>query len=184
MFFIFHQSKPLFMKTIFVRLSILALCGALFFLLQSHKNPLSSTTTIIILRHAEKDTAAGGDDPILTVAGTEKAERLSAIFDKVVPDAFYSTDYTRTRETLTPWAKQASREIQIYDPANLPDFADMLMKQKGKTIVVAGHSNTVPVLVNLLIRDEKYRALADTEYSKIFVVTIKNGKSKEKIITW
>ena len=114
----------------------------------------------------------------------QRAERLSASFPSVIPDAFYSTDYVRTMATVSPWAKQAGKEVQLYDSKALPDFADMLKQRKGKTIVVAGHSNTVPQLVNLLIGKEKYNQLADNEYSKIFVVKVKRNRVKETIITY
>jgi hypothetical protein len=56
---------------------------------------------------------------------------------------------------------------------------------KGKTIVVAGHSNTTPALVNLLLGAEKYKALDDTVYSKIWILTIKeDGRVDDKIIEY
>ncbi len=53
----------------------------------------AGSTTIILLRHAEKDT---GDNPPLSTAGEKRAERLPALFPGIMPDAFYSTPFTRT----------------------------------------------------------------------------------------
>jgi broad specificity phosphatase PhoE len=114
------------------------------------------TTTIILVRHAEKATT-GGDNPELSAEGTKRADRLQVSFPNVKPDAFYSTAYLRTQHTLAPWAKQALKEIITYDAAKQPEFADSLLKQTGKTIVVVGHSNTVPGLVNLLLDQEKFQ---------------------------
>jgi broad specificity phosphatase PhoE len=50
---------------------------------------------------------------------------------------------------------------------------------KGKTILVVGHSNTIPALVNLLIGSAKYANLADTEYDKIWILRFENGKYTE-----
>jgi phosphohistidine phosphatase SixA len=143
----------------------------------------TKTTTIIIVRHAEKATTEG-KDPELTTEGKQRAERLSASFPGVSPDAFYSTDYIRTKHTLEPWAKQTSKEIQSYDATKQPEFAESLLKQPGKTIVIAGHSNTVCRLVNLLLNEEKYKDLADSEYDKIFVVTIENNKKTVKVLSY
>jgi broad specificity phosphatase PhoE len=140
-------------------------------------------TTIIVVRHAEKDPA-GGNDPALSAEGTARAERLSASFPGVVPDSFYSTNYIRTKSTLAPWATQVQKSIQMYDANALPQFAELLKKQPGKTIVVAGHSNTVPPLVNYLIGENKYSNLQDSEYDKIFVVTLQDGKGSAVVKTY
>jgi len=140
-------------------------------------------TTIILVRHAEKATT-GGNNPELSAEGKQRAERLRASFPGVEPDGFYSTTYIRTQQTLAPWAKQTSKEIEFYDAAKQREFAELLLKQTGKTIVVAGHSNTIPGLVNLLLKEEKFQNLADNEYDKIFVVTIVNNKPAIKVMTY
>lgn len=141
-----------------------------------------ATTTIILLRHAEKDTTDKGNNPPLSAEGKARAKRLSASFPNVVPDEFYSTPYTRTSEALKPWADALEKEVKTYSIGNSVEFAEELLKQKGKTIVISGHSNTIPALVNLLIGTEKYQILSDSTYSNIYVITIKNGKAKEKVI--
>jgi 2,3-bisphosphoglycerate-dependent phosphoglycerate mutase len=144
----------------------------------------SKVTTVILLRHAEKEITEGNDNPPLSAAGIERSQRLPALFPNVVPDAFYSTPFIRTEQTLKPWASSANKEIQVYDAGKLLEFAEKLLSEKGKTIVVVGHSNTIPPLVNLLIHHEKYRQLPDNEYGTIYVVTIKNGSAKEKVIKY
>src|SRR4051812_1916253 len=141
---------------------------------QEQQSEPETKTTIILLRHAEK-APGGGNNPMLSAEGRMRAERLYSTFRGIRPDAFYSTDFIRTRATISPWAARLKKEVQIYDPENLPQFAEMLTNQVGKTIVVVGHANTMPSLVNLLIKKEKYQQLPDNDYSKIFVVTIQNG---------
>jgi 2,3-bisphosphoglycerate-dependent phosphoglycerate mutase len=142
----------------------------------------AAVTTIIVVRHAEKDTI--GNDPELSVVGKQRAERLPKSFPGITPDAFYSTNYIRTKATLAPWAATGQKTIELYYPSKLPELAEMLRQQKGKTIVVSGHSNTVPPLVNLLISEEKYDNLKDDEYDKIFVVTIKNNNANSTVKTF
>lgn len=139
----------------------------------------AKTTTVIVVRHAEKDT---GNNPSLTTAGMLRAEKLPAKFPGIKPDEIYSTPYIRTQQTATPWAKQLGVEIKTYDPKNLPEFAEMLKKETGKTILVIGHSNTNPQLVNLLVDDEQYGNLADSDYETIFYVTLTGKKSKVKVM--
>lgn len=143
----------------------------------------SGPTTIILVRHAEKDTV-GGKDPQLSIAGRARAEKLPTLFKEMKPELLYSTPYIRTRQTLMPWAKETGLEIREYDPSNLEMFAKELKSIQGKTIVVAGHSNTTPALVNFIIGSVKYQPLADSDYSKLWVVTINDGKVSEKVIEY
>jgi len=166
-----------------IRVTLLIIAVIITQIALAQKSLKPGTTTIILLRHAEKDTI-NGQDPPLSAMGKKRAKRLAKQFPKVSPNAFYSTNFIRTKETVTPWSKLAGKQIKIYDAAKQPEFASMLTKQKGKTIVVVGHSNTIPQLVNLIIGKDKYSPLPDAEYSKIFIVTIKNGKAEDKLITY
>jgi 2,3-bisphosphoglycerate-dependent phosphoglycerate mutase len=170
------------MRKLLIRLVLLLFVTSSFAAVEAQKS--SRITTIILLRHAEKEIIEGNNDPPLSAAGIERASRLQATFPALVPDLFYSTPYIRTRETLKPWAAALHKEIQTYDAAKLTEFSEELLKQKGKTIVVAGHTNTIPPLVNLLIGKEKYKDLRDDEYGTIYVVTKKNGTVKEKIVNY
>ena len=140
-------------------------------------------TTIILVRHAEKDPA-GGNDPGLTPAGQARAAKLATLFPNATPTEMYATPYTRTRATLEPWAGAVGVKLQSYNPSNLPEFADLLLQQTGKTIVVAGHSNTTPALANLLLKTDRYKAWQDDEYNKLFVIEVVKGKAKGKVIEY
>jgi len=61
-----------------------------------------STTTIYLVRHAEKQK---GSDPMLTEAGEERALKLLSILKDQGVDAVYSTPYNRTKSTAAPTAK-------------------------------------------------------------------------------
>ena len=158
---------------------VITLCS---FLLMACLFTQAQTTTIILLRHAEKDTSTAGStmmqaNPALSKEGEMRAASLPEVLKAYTPDLFYSTDYTRTRSTITPLAKKFGKEIAVYDPRKLADFAAELQKITGKTIVVAGHSNTTPALVNLLIGEKKYPNLDESVYNQYWVVTINDGKA-------
>lgn len=146
--------------------------------------------TVILLRHAEKDlTDADAPNPELSVEGKLRAEKLVSVINKYQPDAIYSSDYIRTRATARPLARKNRALTLIYDPRNLNQMRDLILSGKFKRIVVVGHNNTTPALVNMLINQDKYKPLAETEYDKIWVVKIKKNKKKpnrtqEKIITY
>lgn len=147
--------------------------------------------TVILLRHAEKDVSEGADtaNPELSAAGELRAQKLVEIMNKYQPDAIYSSDYIRTRATVRPLARKRRMMTQIYDPRNLNQMHDLILSGKIKRIVVVGHSNTTPALANLLIKQDKYKNLAESEYDKIWIIKIKRNKTKpnkirEKVITY
>jgi 2,3-bisphosphoglycerate-dependent phosphoglycerate mutase len=146
--------------------------------------------TIILVRHAEKDTSATADkkDPDLNDAGRKRAERLSEILLKYKPRQIFSTAYRRTRMSAEPLANNIFADYrlqtQIYDFNEPENFAARLVALNTKCVVVFGHSNTTPALTNLLIKQNKYKDLTDTEYDKIFVVKVKKNQITDEVITY
>jgi 2,3-bisphosphoglycerate-dependent phosphoglycerate mutase len=141
----------------------------------------AQTSTYILVRHAEKEA---GQDPALTPAGELRAQKLLEVLKDYSPDAIYSSNYLRTRSTVTPLAKKFGKEIQFYNPGKQAEFAAQLLAQKGKTIVVAGHSNTVPALANLLLQQTTYADLDDSVYNQFWIVTVTDGKATAKVVTY
>lgn len=153
---------------------------------QEHRN-----LTVILLRHAEKDPSPSADktNPELSADGKLRAQKLVKIAGKYKPDAIYSSDFIRTRATAQPLAEKRKLTIEVYNHRDLKALADQIMSGKIKRLVVVGHNTTTPALVNMLIGAEKYKALAESEYDKIFVVKIRKKKNKpnkikEKVITY
>mgnify|MGYP001608230444 CR=1 FL=1 len=135
----------------------------------------SRNVTILLVRHAEKADATS-QDPELSAEGKQRAERLIKRIGKFRPGAFYSTNYKRTRDTLAPLAAKRKKEVQFYDARKPQDLIDQIMKSKTKRFVVAGHSNTVPGLANLISKKELFKNLDDSEYSVIWLLRMKDGK--------
>ncbi|MCK6551597.1 histidine phosphatase family protein [Myxococcota bacterium] len=134
------------------------------------ETPLSGETTIILVRHAEKRLEPKEDDPPLTDAGRARAEELVkavATFDVKV---LYATEYKRTQETIAPLAKALGVEPIIRsskDPA--ATAADIVASHAGRTILVAGHSNTVPDLIAALGGPKDVK-IEDGDYDNLFVL--------------
>ncbi len=147
--------------------------------------------TVILLRHAEKDISENADtaNPDISAEGKLRAQKLVEIINKYRPDAIYSTNFVRTRATVRPLASKGRRMILIYNPQNLNQLADLITSGKLKRIVVVGHSNTTPALANLLVKQDKYKTLAESDYDKIWIIKIKRKKTKpnkirDKIINY
>lgn len=126
-------------------------------------------TTIFLVRHAEK--ADQTDSSPLTDRGKARADKLAELLRDANVQAVFSTAFVRTRETARPLAERRNLPVQTYD-AKDAGFAKTLLKAHvGQRVLVVGHSNTIPKLVNTLA-GTNLPNLADTEYDGLFVVTV------------
>jgi broad specificity phosphatase PhoE len=127
-------------------------------------------TTFILVRHAEK-ADDGTDDPHLTFDGAVRAEELAYMLNHIQLSAVYSTPFHRCRETAEPVARRQAKKVRLYQP-NEQGFVDRVMKANpGGTVLIVGHSNTVPAMVNVLTGSEDYPWLHDSVYDNLFIVT-------------
>ena len=140
-------------------------------------------TIFFIVRHAEKDTS-GGTNADLNPIGRGRANAFVNIFKKIRIHKVYSTDKPRTKNTAKPLAAFKRRPVEIYDAHKQKELLESLTKiEKGKKIFIVGHSNTVPQLVNILRGSDLEKDLADSEYSTMYIVSVKQiGEAKVQII--
>lgn len=141
-------------------------------------------TTFILVRHAEK----GKDDPrnpSLSALGKERAAHLNDMLSPMEISAIYSTPFKRTQETVAAIGQSKSLDVMDYDYQNANLLNELLEKHAGGTILISGHSNTTPVLVNQLLGEEKFGWLKEDEYDKIFIVTVsKIGNGKLSLLSY
>ena len=143
----------------------------------------SDTPTVIYLvRHAEKQSeqSAQADDPDLTAAGFERAQQLARVLRDAKLTAIYSTDYKRTQKTAQPLVKLANLPLTSYDPRALQTLADKLKKSTGRVLVV-GHSNTTPELVELLGGNAGASIDEASEYDRLYILFL-HGDSVTTLI--
>lgn len=140
------------------------------------------TSTYYLIRHAEKDRSNLDDqDPHLNELGLQRAQKWTKTLRHIDFDAVYSTNYNRTKETVQPIAEQKQLEIIIYDPNNL-DISNFLKTTNGKTILIVGHSNTIPTLVNKLIDQEKYDQIEDSNNSNLYIIYRQKGITSDALL--
>jgi 2,3-bisphosphoglycerate-dependent phosphoglycerate mutase len=139
-------------------------------------------TTLILIRHAEKEKD-GSKDPVLSVEGLQRSERLCKFFDKTKIDAVYSTSYNRTKQTVAPIAKVKNVPVSLYSVDPLLTYVDKILEvNQGKTILICGHSNTIPGIVNKFLGDKTIEDFADADYANIIILVI--DKEKNATFTW
>ncbi|MEQ8627978.1 phosphoglycerate mutase family protein [Ekhidna sp.] len=136
-------------------------------------------TTFILVRHAEK-ADDGTRNPPLNEMGKERANYLSDLLSRQEIDGLYSTPFKRTMETLQPIADQQGLEIKNYDPFAKGEWLQTIVEKHGNgTVIISGHSNTIPALANALLGEEKFEQWDESDYSNlIFIVATEVGKGK------
>jgi broad specificity phosphatase PhoE len=132
-------------------------------------------TTVLVVRHAEKQLDQG-DDPPLTDQGSARAQLLANMLAETKPVAIYATQYRRTKDTVQPLADRVSVPIRAIEAKETDALAKQIKAEhEGKTVVVAGHSNTVNKLIAALGGPEM-PDLDDADYDNLFVVAISGGQ--------
>lgn len=138
--------------------------------------PPAATTVVLLVRHAEK-APAPANDPVLDSIGTRRAEMLLDVVRDAKVTSVYTTPYARTRLTAQPVTASLGLvpnvvEVKGGTPAHVRAVADRVMaEQRGRTSLVVGHSNTIPLIVRALggVAPDQ---LEDHEYDNLFIVTI------------
>lgn len=125
-------------------------------------------TTLIIVRHAEK--VGEKSDAPLSNAGRERARTLAWMLRDVSFDEVYSTDFARTRDTVTAIAKANGKELSFYSPRPKSLTKEIEGRRRGQTLLVSGHSNTIPALLAELGTPIEDKILPG--FDDLFVVTI------------
>jgi broad specificity phosphatase PhoE len=128
-------------------------------------------TTIFLVRHAEK-VGDGSADPALTLAGAARADELAYVLEHVKLDAIYSTPYKRTKQTVLPTAKEKGLEVKIYKPGEEGFLQKLLQAFPGGSILIVGHSNTIPKMANELASRSDFRDLDDATYDNLFIACV------------
>jgi broad specificity phosphatase PhoE len=131
-----------------------------------------TTTTFIVLRHAEKEPT--GSDPNLDSDGVLRADELKRILSSVSVNAIYSTPLNRTRQTVQPLATAKGITISEY-PTEKPYaqlVSEIISANRGKTVVIVGHSNTVPEILKQLSNNSFTVTINDSQYDNLFIVSL------------
>jgi 2,3-bisphosphoglycerate-dependent phosphoglycerate mutase len=139
----------------------------------------NQVTTFVLIRHAEKDLTQSTNDPDLSAEGKKRAQRLTAMFNEGEVTAIYSTPYKRTRQTVEPLATNKRLTVSEYSGNKEDEIDAMLKAHAGGTIIVVGHSNTIPWFANKLLGIEKYRPMEDDDYDNVWMVSVvEKGNAK------
>jgi phosphohistidine phosphatase SixA len=142
----------------------------------------AARTIVILVRHAEK-AAEPGPDPSLSAEGQARARALAESLRGSGVQAVVTSQFQRTKATAAPLAEALGLTAEV-----VPASADVAMharqvaeavlsKHAGRTVLVVGHSNTIPAIVRAL-GGEAAADIPDPVYDRMYVVFRDPGSEK------
>ncbi len=141
----------------------------------------SQTTQLYIIRHTEKasDTA---ENPDLSPAGIERAKYWKKVLQHIEFDQVFTTDFIRNVQTAKLVATESNIKPELYYPMSF-DVLKFLQLVQGQKVLIIGHSNTIPDMVNRLIDETKYPPMSHENYNLLYLITInQNGDTSSSLL--
>ena len=152
------------------------------FFLTSFNSYSQECSSFYLIRHAEKLRIDKSErNPKLNEKGILRAEKWKEVLKNIKLDKIYSTNYYRTIETANPTSKSQNIDITIYSPSNI-DYKNFKEINKGKKVLIVGHSNTIPNFVNGLIEKKIYDQIDDLNNSNLYLVNICDNNVSHQLL--
>ena len=124
--------------------------------------------TVLLVRHADRNA----DQDALNPAGTARAQELVHAAGKAGVQAIYQTEFVRTQQTAQPLAALLGLTPIQFAAADVNAVRDdILAHHRGQTVLVVGHSNTVPQIIAAL-GGPHLADIAEDEFDNLFVLTV------------
>jgi len=165
-------------RTVLVFSMLFALLGAVvvFAYFATFRRPV---TTVILIRHAEKNVDPSNPDVDLSPAGQARAQELVRMFGDSGINAIYATQYKRTQQTVKPLADKLGLPVNQVNSKNTSDLVAQIRAQhSGQVIFIAGHNNSVPEIIAAL-GGPAFPVIPEAEFDNLYFVTIyRTGKAK------
>jgi len=134
-----------------------------------------TTTTVVLVRHAEKALSTI-EDPPLAAEGEQRSERLAQLFGERAGagrlEAIYVSNTRRTQQTAAPLAARLHLVPVIFASTDAAGNASRILSEhRGGTVLIIGHSNTLPELIRELSGKE-IEPIADSDFGEIYVLSV------------
>lgn len=136
-------------------------------------------TVVFVVRHAEK-ADDHPRDPGLSAVGTHRAQAIADMLQAESLQAVYATPYRRTQLTAAPTAAAKGLSITVRPAGeSAASLAQVLRtRHAGQRVLVVGHSNTVPALVEALA-GQPIEAIPEHQYDRFLVIRLQGKQILE-----
>ncbi len=133
---------------------------------------------VVLVRHAEKANAPAGD-VTLSDTGQARAEELAMALAEARVDTIVTTQFRRTRDTAAPLGHALKiTPIVVQAGADTASHARAVaaaVRAGGGSVLVVGHSNTVPAIIAAL-GGPAMSELCENEYANLFTLALVPGQ--------
>ena len=162
---------PIGLVAITLAAGIVILIAAVWFLVTS------TSTTVILVRHAPQMLGINGDDPPLSAEGEARAASLARLLGdthlKSRVAAIYVSEKLRSRSTAAPLAQMLGITPVVVDEDDARGLARRVLRDHpGETILIVGHANTLPAIVADLSGMADIPPVEPSDYATVYVVTV------------
>ena len=124
-------------------------------------------TTYYFVRHAEKaceDCNTCG----LSAAGMLRSQALADYLERKGIDTIFASQCLRTQHTAQPLSGSLSEPVSIYQTNQLTSFIQKLKTIPSRQVLVVGHSNQIPVMIDSLTHEKIF--IGEDEYDNLYIV--------------
>lgn len=138
----------------------------------------SGQTTVIVVRHAEKEKDGKGDLSPLSKPGRDRADELARLLTDVDVKAVYVVkDVPRTEETARPTVKRLADKGITIKPQAVGDggkdvAADILRNHRGEIVLVVSRTFLVDKVLTGLGVKHTPGILPEEQYDDLFVCSV------------
>jgi len=169
------QRRPFLAPIGVVAFTVMA--GLLLLIAAVWRSVTSTSTTVIVVRHAPQMLGVNGGDPPLSADGEARAASLARVLGdihlKSRVAAIYVSDKLRSRSTAAPLAQTLGITPEVVDEDDPRALAHrVLHEHSGDTIVIVGHANTLPAIVSALSGVEDIPSVEASDYASLYIVTV------------
>lgn len=131
----------------------------------------SCSSYYYVVRHAERQDNSPNSP--LSAAGFNTAQALKDSLSSKKIDLVFASTFVRTQQTAQPTATAKGLSLNIYRPDTTAGLVSHLKKIKGKSVLVIGHSNTVPDIVSGL-SNQSVAPIPDNDFDNLYIIKVRN----------
>lgn len=138
--------------------------------------PVAAATEVFVVRHAERVSNTDRDSP-LSETGHARARALADALADADVEAVLTSQFVRTIETARPLAELMGiapvvEPVEDADASSRAVAHRVLREHAGETVLIVGHSNTVPAIISAL-GGADIGPLTESDYDDLFLVIVR-----------
>jgi 2,3-bisphosphoglycerate-dependent phosphoglycerate mutase len=143
------------------------------------------TTTVYLVRHAEKDLSDTSSNPPLSRDGFVRAQTIKEKLASERIEAIFTTYYRRNMQTMQPLAEHKNLEMRSYEAHEWQPMVEFIKENlKGLKVVICGHSNNLLPMIQGFGGNPPIDSISENEYNKMFKVIIKPDETLVEMVEY